>query len=210
MACCGFQTHILKAVALVALGTGVGLIDSVRRPITIGGRITDVDINDVLGGNKATPQTPADVPSAKAPEPQPAPASTATTTELKPGDPGWQPTPKNKLPQGQITLDEAKRAFDNGASFVDARRKEEYEAGHIQGAIRMNLKSFENGNPPIMAMIPRDGVVIVYCGGGKCDESERVAEQLNNSGYSKVFIIHDGFPGWNTMKFPTETGEGLQ
>lgn len=225
MACNGMQSIFLKAVALIALGTSVGLIDSMRRPIKLGGRITVVDINSVLGGgNTAAPNTPAGPPSTppstttpKNSEPPPQPAAHSTTTppaasaaDIKPGDPGWQPTPADKLPKGQITLDAAKRAFDAGANFVDARRKEEYEAGHVQGAMRMNLQSFANGNPPLMAMLARDAVVVVYCGGGHCDESERVAEQLNNSGYSKVFIIHDGYPGWKAMNWPVETGEGLQ
>ncbi len=223
MACCGVQTLVLKTIALIALGTAIGLIDSVRRPITLGGRITDVDIADVFKSASESPKTPVAPPDQSVPAAAPgaAPAAApgaasvvaapaASAVEAKPGEPGWQPTPKDRLPKGQITLEEAKRAFDSGASFVDARRAEEYEAGHVQGAIRMNLKSFENGNPPLMAMIPRDGVVIVYCGGGKCDESERVAEQFNNSGYAKVFIIHDGFPGWKAMGWPVETGEGLQ
>jgi rhodanese-related sulfurtransferase len=119
------------------------------------------------------------------------------------------PTPK-PLPPGQITLDEAKRLFDSGASLVDARRKDDYEQGHIKGAMRINLKSFENGDPPLLAMIPRDGTVVVYCSGGNCDESEHVAEFLYNSGYKKVYVIHDGFPGWKAKGWPIETGEGLQ
>lgn len=214
MACCSLKLIILQAVTLTAAGVGIGLVDSVRRPISLNTREAVEFVAPTKPADSPGPGSNADAPK---PEPTPAPPQAASSTPTpeaieapKPGDAGWKPTLKAVLPKGQITLDEAKQAFDAGASFIDARRKEEYEAGHIQGAIRMNLKSFENGDPPMLAMVPRDSMVIVYCGGGKCDESERVAEMLNNSGYKKVFVVHDGFPGWKAMGWPVETGEGLQ
>lgn len=221
MACCSFKLVVLQAVALAAAGVSIGLVDSVRRPITLNARVAEEFVAPVKPagqpssspGTDTKPAMPTSVDSSHtsaAATPAPAPDPPASADGLKPGNPGWKPTLKAVLPKGQITLDEAKQAFDGGASFIDARRKEEYEAGHIQGAIRINLKSFENGDPPLLAMVPRESMVIVYCGGGKCDESERVAEMLNNSGYKKVFVVHDGFPGWKAMGWPVETGEGMQ
>ncbi len=202
MACCATKSVVLQMIVIAAIGAGAGLADSARRPITLGRVAPDGPFENT------TPNTaPPDVNPTM---PVPVKPTAAPTPDLKPGDPGWTQTPKEALPKGQITLDDAKRLFDSSASFVDARRKEDYELGHIKGALRLNLKSFENGDPPLLAMIPRESFVVVYCSGGHCDESEHVAEFLSNSGYKKVYVIHDGYPGWNAMHWPVELGEGVQ
>jgi rhodanese-related sulfurtransferase len=201
MACCGIKTILVQMLVISVVGVGAGLVDSVRRPIKLG--------RDAPADPFATPTgttTGTTPPANSSGTPKPA----LPNSDLKPGDPGWTQTPKDALPKGQVTLDDAKRLFNSSASFVDARRKEDYELGHIKGAIRLNLKSFENGDPPLLAMIPRESFVVVYCSGGNCDESEHVAEFLSNSGYAKVYVIHDGFPGWKAMGWPIETGEGIQ
>ncbi len=203
MSCCGIRTIIMQGVVIAALGVGAGLIDSSlpsRRLIKFE-REAPPELNPEI--------THTDPKSLPPPIATPDPKTPAAST-LKPGDPGWLPTEKAALPKGQITLDEAKKLYDTAASFVDARRKEDYEQGHIKGAMRINLKSFENGDPPLLAMIPRDAIVVVYCSGGNCDESEHVADFMANSGYKKVYVIHDGYPGWKAMGWPVETGEGIQ
>ena len=60
----------------------------------------------------------------------------------------------------------------------------------------------------MLAAIPRDATLVVYCNGGNCDESEQVAKLINGSGYQKVYVMHDGIPGWQAMGYPSEEGEG--
>jgi rhodanese-related sulfurtransferase len=199
VACVRAKVIVMQAIVLVAIGTAAGLADSVRRPIKLG-REAPPDLSTSSSDQQISGQTQTSLKTTPAPG----------ASSLKPGDAGWTPTREGDLPKGQITLDAGKRLFDSGAKFVDARRKEEYEAGHIKGAIRINLKAFENGDPPLLATMARDEIVVVYCGGGDCDESEHVAEMISNSGYKKVYVIHDGFPGWKVMGWPSETGEGLQ
>ena len=199
MPCCALKSLVMQILVIASLGVGAGLIDSTIRPIKLG---------------RDAPPNPFDLPySTPHPLetiPPSSPIPTSPKIDLKPGDPGWTQTPKQALPKGQITLDDAKRIFDSSGAFIDARRKEDYEQGHIKGAMRLNLKSFENGDPPLLAMIPRDGLVVVYCSGGNCDESEHVAEFMSNSGYKKVYVLHDGYPGWKALGWPIEIGEGIQ
>jgi 3-mercaptopyruvate sulfurtransferase SseA len=59
-----------------------------------------------------------------------------------------------------VTVTEAKGLFDaNDAKFIDVRVKEQYAAGHIQGAV--NIPYTEVGQR--VAEFPRTGNVIVYC-----------------------------------------------
>jgi rhodanese-related sulfurtransferase len=193
MGCCAWKSVFVQAIVICAIGIGAGLLDSTRRPLKHGGRELPPEVPGTNAGTDAKP-----------------PSEPAPKIDLRPGDPGWKPTAQADMPKGQITLEQAKKFFDEGSPFVDARRKEDYEAGHIKGAFRINMKSFENGDPPLLAMIARDANVVVYCSGGNCDESEHVAEFMSDSGYKKVYVIHDGYPGWDAMGYPTEKGEGIQ
>ena len=58
-------------------------------------------------------------------------------------------------------------------------------------------------------MIPRSSVLVVYCSGGDCDESEAVARMLTGSGYKSTYVMHDGIPGWtNLLTFVIVSGSG--
>lgn len=192
---------LVQALVIVALGATIGIADSQVRRVKIGR------------------EAPATLPIAVTPEPAPVnngsqqPAAPPTPApklaHLQPSASGaFTPTPKDQLPAGQITLAEAKMLFDSPqVSFVDARTRENYALGHIRGAVRLQLEDFQKGVPPKLGLIPRENKIVVYCSGGNCDESERVAEQLEGSGYRNIYIIHDGFPGWKAMNFPIEIAE---
>jgi rhodanese-related sulfurtransferase len=188
----------VQAIVLIGVGSAIAVIDSFRRPITLTRAVTP---------EPAIPPTPIPAPS---PAPGSSDAPAAPPAALKPGDAGWTPTPKDRLPAGQVTIDEAKALFDAGAAFIDTRKKEEYETGHVQNAFRIALSNFRTGDPALLGMISRSQSVVVYCNGGQCDESEAVARMLAGSGYSKVYVLHDGFPGWKAVGHPVQTGAGVQ
>lgn len=203
---------VMQIGAILALGGAIGVADAfLLRPVQF--------------GRQAPP--PIDLTSPAAPKPEPAPAApdspgvTAQPTQPLPAapvaqnaepsalEPAFTPSAKDKIPSGHITLDEAKAIFDAGGSFVDTRRKEEYETSRVPGALRIPLADFSKGDPQALMLIPREANVVVYCNGGACDESEKVAQMLNNSGYAKVYVLHDGMPGWAKFGYPTESGPGL-
>ena len=199
-----FKAVLAQATLLVAIGTAIGVADGfVFRPVSLVRPAPP----------PVTPTTPAPkgpVESGTKP-PDPTPLSTPTTQQAAPvPQPGsCSPTPKDKLPQGHITMDEAKSLFDGGtAVFIDTRRAELYEQGHVRGAYRIELHAFDSGDPPVLQMIPRQSQVVCYGIGGNCDESEAVARMLSLAGYASVYVMHDGFPCWKSLGFPADTGPG--
>ncbi len=217
---------------ILLVGSAIGAADAlILRPIQFGRAAPPpIDLPARAAGNATSPgttpktgtETPA-TPAPAAPAPVvPAPATPAPATPAPaaaqptaPASPAaapaadFKPTPKDKLPTGHITLDDAKALFDAGASFIDSRRKELYEQSRVPGALRVELSDFSKGDPQALMLVPRDAFVVVYCNGGNCDESEKVAQMLNNSGYTKVYVLHDGLPGWVNMGWSTESGPGL-
>jgi 3-mercaptopyruvate sulfurtransferase SseA len=80
--------------------------------------------------------------------------STATPTPA----PTLTPTPPDDAPR--ITLEEAKKAYDDGKAFViDARAAEVYKAEHIKGAVNITYTTLDAH----LKELPKDKTIIVYC-----------------------------------------------
>lgn len=105
-----------------------------------------------------------------------------------------------------VSMEEARALFlTNGAVFCDARPVEAYRYGHIQGALNLPEDNLDALLPDVMAKIPLDSVVIVYCDGQKCHLSKEVALQLSARGYSHVQVLVNGWSVWRDAGLPTET-----
>lgn len=71
-------------------------------------------------------------------------------------------TPLTEADVPRVSLEDAKAAFDDGeAVIVDVRSKEAYAAGHIPGAINIQLGEFETALSDID--LPKDAWIITYC-----------------------------------------------
>ena len=90
-----------------------------------------------------------------------------------------------RLPYLQIDQEQAKRMMevDDGHVIVDVRRQDEYDAGHIPGAICIPNESI--GTEPPKELPDRDQVILVYCRSG--NRSKQAAEKLGKMGYYNVY-----------------------
>ncbi|MGB9913340.1 MAG: rhodanese-like domain-containing protein [Candidatus Kapaibacteriota bacterium] len=87
--------------------------------------------------------------------------------------------------------------------LIDARSEEEYLKEHIGNAI--NIFAFEedmNKYFQKLSKIPFDErkVIIVYCEGGACDASHKVATDLIRLGHKNVFVFSGGWEEWTKQK----------
>jgi molybdopterin/thiamine biosynthesis adenylyltransferase/rhodanese-related sulfurtransferase len=89
--------------------------------------------------------------------------------------------------------------------FVDVRERDEWEEGHIPGAVhvpRGNLESrIENAVPD------RSSRVVVYCASG--NRSAFAAKTLEELGYEDAVSLAGGFVDWKRNGFPTQLPRGL-
>ena len=84
----------------------------------------------------------------------------------------------------QITAEEAKRIMDSGEEHIilDTREQDEYDEGHIEGAILIPYTEIEN---KAEEMLPdKDAQILVYCRSGR--RSKIAAESLSKLGYTNV------------------------
>ena len=99
---------------------------------------------------------------------------------------------QNKAGYTQISQEEAKEMMgrDDGHVIVDVRRQDEYDAGHIPGAILIPNESIGHGAPE--ALPDYDQVILIYCRSG--NRSKQASEKLAAMGYTNIYE----FGGINT------------
>ncbi len=85
----------------------------------------------------------------------------------------------------QIGVEEAKEmmARNDGHVIVDVRRRDEYDAGHIPGAILVPNESI--GTEPPAELPDLKQIILVYCRSGR--RSKEAAQKLFDMGYRKVY-----------------------
>ena len=115
-------------------------------------------------------------------------------------------TAEEKMAYRQISQEEAKAmmAQDDGHIIVDVRRQDEYDSGHIPGAILIPNESIETEQPDKLP--DKDQIILVYCRSGR--RSKEAAQKLADMGYTSVYEF-GGIIDWTgeiTRDIP-ETGE---
>ena len=97
---------------------------------------------------------------------------------------------KNGIPQ--LTVKELKRRIDAGedVQLIDVREPYEYQIAHIGGKLIP-----QNDVPNRLAEIDRDREVVVHCRSGA--RSQRIAEFLQQAGYSNVVNLAGGILAWS-------------
>lgn len=92
------------------------------------------------------------------------------------------------------------RARKGLVTVLDVRPKEEFEAGHLPGAINIPLAELEGR----LGKLPRSREFIAYCRGPYCLLSYDAVERLRKKGL-KARRLEDGFPEWKAAGLPVET-----
>jgi rhodanese-related sulfurtransferase len=112
-----------------------------------------------------------------------------------------------------VQLPTVKRFFDARAAYIiDARDPEEFDEGHIPGAVNLPFSTAGTDPARLEAIDNGERPIIVYCGGGTCEVSMTLAESLvYQYAKRKVLVYMGGFPEWQAAGYPVQKGkEGAQ
>lgn len=100
-----------------------------------------------------------------------------------------------------VDLDLAKRMYDRGVVFIDARDEEEFRGGHIERALNMSVVQLASQLPPHQP-------VVIYCSGESCELSWELSETLMiDWGFTRIFVFEGGWPEWVQAGYPTKAAE---
>jgi rhodanese-related sulfurtransferase len=99
----------------------------------------------------------------------------------------------------------AKEIYDKGhVLFVDSRSQNNFEQGHIPGAVSLPLGQFDQMIESFLSKHALDQPMVTYCSGRTCEDSHHLARLLLEAGFTDVRVFIDGFPGWEAEGYPVE------
>jgi len=121
--------------------------------------------------------------------------------------PSYTPCDSTTVPDcdSLVSLEQAYALFlKGGAIFVDTREEEEYDEGHIPGAINLPFEFWDDYWQYVEPELDPEKEIIAYCGGFDCELSLFAARELKYLGYEKSYIFFGGWPQWVEAGLPAE------
>ena len=107
-----------------------------------------------------------------------------------------------------IKIDFTKLLYDKKALFIDARKTEDYNAGHIKGAINISYEDFhkksKDEQTEMMKGYNKNGIIVCYCKGGDCDMSIDLAYDIAKLGFTSLNIYLGGYKEWEDAGYPVD------
>lgn len=92
------------------------------------------------------------------------------------------------MQNGDITFEELKNKVRQGAILVDVRSNQEYNEGHIQGAI--NIPEYEIIKRVEKEIPKKNQQVVLYCQYG--GRSKNAMKMMQKMGYNNVYNLFGG------------------
>ena len=103
----------------------------------------------------------------------------------------------------EVSVNEALERINaaaGGATLIDVREDNEWQAGHAAGAVHIGRGVIERD---IVGKFPdKEAELILYCGGGY--RSALAADNLQKMGYTNVFSLAGGWRAWREAGEPIE------
>ena len=100
-----------------------------------------------------------------------------------------------------VSRDEVKVLLKDKAVLLDVRPRQEFEAGHLRGAINIPIDELQNRQ----GELPRDRQIVTYCRGEYCLFADEAAELLRANGFD-VARLEGGWPEWQSEGRPVHIG----
>ncbi len=107
-----------------------------------------------------------------------------------------------------IGLAAARSFFESGTGPVlDARPPEQYDQGHLPGAINCFVYELEQYLPRVLQQVAPDTPVMLYCSGEDCEDSYFLAQDLKEIGFKRLYVYKGGYDQWLQEGLPVVTGD---
>ena len=116
---------------------------------------------------------------------------------------------EGEVPKGmrEVTVSEFAKAHAAGAAVIDVGEVEEYNCGHIPGAVSLPLQDLSRDLTDSLRQIRRDAPVYVVCAAG--NRSLIATGMLMHAGYDAYSVL-GGTSGWAKAGHPVVGGDRVR
>lgn len=121
-------------------------------------------------------------------------------------------TPESTTKTNYVSVEEAKKLFDTGTKFCDARKKIEYAQKRIKGAMstyynekggKENKVAEFDASKDVFDLTALPDTCVYYCNGPTCWKGYKAAVSAQANG-KKTYWLRDGIPSWIKAGYPVE------
>ncbi|MFP4152376.1 MAG: rhodanese-like domain-containing protein [Alkalispirochaeta sp.] len=106
-----------------------------------------------------------------------------------------------------IDTETLKKHIDDGtAAVVEVLMPNEYEKGHLPGAIHIHFATIGSR---VRALYPKEQMIVTYCHNEKCRAGRIAAAKLRSLGYTNAYYYSGGKDGWTRAGYSLEVGPSL-
>jgi rhodanese-related sulfurtransferase len=109
-----------------------------------------------------------------------------------------------------ISLDDFRQHVERKDGLIlDARPEVFHRLGHIPGALSFPREDFAAAYAKMRSRFDgnKGQLILVYCSGISCEDSQMVADGLAKLGYRRIFIFKGGWDEWTGSNQPEEKAE---
>jgi rhodanese-related sulfurtransferase len=104
-----------------------------------------------------------------------------------------------------IPLADAEKLFNKKTGvFIDARSLDQFNAGHIKGALSLPWHEVDSYINNVLQIIKPTDAIITYCDGDTCNLSHDLALFLQDMGFKNVKVLVNGWSLWEKSGLPVE------
>ena len=114
--------------------------------------------------------------------------------------------PGNEVTEGIrfVDLEKTLEIIERGAVVIDSRVAEEYDHGHIPGAVLIDYYDMGNYLDEVLPILSPDQEILVYCYSPTCDDAELLARELFTLGFTRILVFKGGYEEWIESGQPVE------
>ncbi|WP_395745484.1 rhodanese-like domain-containing protein [Prosthecobacter sp.] len=102
------------------------------------------------------------------------------------------------LRNDEVSMKVIQEKWQGKVLWIDARIQEQYDAGHVPGAVLLNEQRFDEQLFGLLDTLQTNTKpIIVYCNAAKCEASRKILEELKlRLPIENAFVLKGGWNAW--------------
>lgn len=102
------------------------------------------------------------------------------------------------LRKDEVSMQTIQERWNGDVLWIDARPQEQFDAGHVPGALLLNEQQFDSQLfSHLDTLQTNQKPIIVYCSAAKCDASRNVLERMRQMfALENAFVLKGGWKAW--------------